>query len=294
MTRAGLEQSTKPSATLWRSWLYVPGDRGEIIPKALNSASDCVVIDLEDAVAVANKDMARKNACAAVRENPNSHIIVRINAVGSPWHERDIAALSEAGVKAVRIPKSETADVVANIGNSLGAECELHLLIESARGLLASDDLAKACATVRSIALGEADLKSDLGIIDDAYLSYARGKIIASARAAGLIAPTQSVYTNVKDDHGLRVTSQQARAAGFFGRSVIHPGQVEIVNAVYTPSLDEVESAQQVVSALAKSDNTSALILPDGRFVDPAIAAMAVRVLDLAATYGTTQEEESV
>jgi len=294
MTFVQGDYSRISTGNLWRSWLYVPGDQKALIAKALDAQADCVIIDLEDAVPVANKEVARINACETVREHQGAAIVVRVNAVGSPWHEKDLAALSESQVKAVRIPKSQTPEQIARIGQTLGSDCELHLLIESARGLQASDHLAQASPTVRSIALGEADLRADLGITEDEYLGYARGRIVASARAASLVPPPQSVYTNVKDDQGLLETSRQARAAGFFGRAVIHPRQVEIVNSVFTPTHFEVSRAQEVVNSLAQSESAAALVLSDGRFVDPAIVAGAQRVLDLAELYGTTQEETGV
>ena len=294
MSHANEVDESKSMSASWRSWLYVPGQRQELILKALSGKADCIIIDLEDAVPVAQKEIARSTACSAVLENPNAPIVVRVNAVGSPWHDEDIAALAQVNVKAIRIPKSESAEQIAQIGNTMGVDCELHLLIESAKGLQVSDELANASASVRSIALGEADLKADLGVTDDAYLGYARGKIIASCRAAGLISPPQSVFTNVKDDDGLLATSIQARAAGFFGRAVIHPRQVSIVNSVFTPSPADVERAHEIVDSLADSNGVAALVLADGHFVDPAIVAGAQRILDLAAIYGTTQEETSV
>ena len=294
MTPANEQDLLTLGAPLWRSWLYVPGDRAEMIPKALSGDSDCIIIDLEDAVPAANKEQARVNACTAVMENPGASIVVRINAVGSPWHEKDLSALAQARVKAVRIPKAEDPKQIVMIAQTLGSDCALHLLVESAKGLQASDDLAQVSSSVSSIALGEADLKADLGITEDEFLAYARGKIVASARAAGLIAPPQSVFTNLNDDEGLLATSKKASAAGFFGRTVIHPRQVAMVNAVFTPSRIEVDRANEVISSLADLGGSGALLLSDGRFVDPAVVAGAQRVLDLAAIYGTTQEEKSV
>lgn len=269
----------------WRSWLYVPGSRDDRIAKAISGDADCVIIDLEDAVAPAHKAEARANAVATVTSPQPKPVLVRINASGTTWQQEDIAALKGAEhLSGVRVPKAENAAQVVALAEQL-PHTPLHLLIESAKGLQRSDDLALAHPNVASIALGEADLRADLGITDDAHLSYARGRVVASAAAAGLPAPPQSVFTQLDDEEGLRESTKRAKAAGFFGRTVIHPKQVDVVNEVFLPTNDAVTDARALIDSL--DDATAALVLPDGRFVDPAIVRHAQRVLDLAARYGT-------
>lgn len=271
----------------WRSWLYVPGDRPDRIKKALTGDADCVIIDLEDAVSSSHKEQARANALTATSAPTPKPVLVRINASGTTWQQADLAALSGAEhLAGVRVPKSETVAQVETIAHQL-PNTPVHLLVESAKGLQASDELATAHPSVASIALGEADLRADLGITDEAHLAYARGRIVASAAAAGLLAPPQSVLTHIDNDDALRATSLTAKAAGFFGRTVIHPRQVAIVNEAFLPTTAELDQARALVDALAASTDTSALVLPDGRFVDPAVAAGARRVLDIAEAYGT-------
>lgn len=269
----------------WRSWLYVPGDREDRITKAISGEADCVIIDLEDAIPPAHKVKARQNAVVTVSSPQPKPVLVRINASATTWQQEDIAALKGAEhLSGVRVPKAENAAQVVAIAEQL-PHTPLHLLIESAKGLQRSDDLALAHPNVASIALGEADLRADLGITDDAHLSYARGRVVASAAAAGLPAPPQSVFTHLDDEEGLRESTYRAKAAGFFGRTVIHPKQVTIVNEVFLPTNDEISDARTLIDSL--DDSTAALVLPDGRFIDPAIVRHAQRVLDLAARYGT-------
>jgi len=275
-----------------RSWLYVPGDQPERIAKAIAGDADCVIIDLEDAVAPANKDSARNNAVAALGNPTAKPVLVRINASNTAWQRADLDALADAPhLAGVRVPKSEAPEQIAQIADAL-PESALHLLIDSAKGLQSVDDLATAHPRVTTIALGEADLRADLGITDDIHLGYARGKLVAAAAAAGLLAPPQSVFTNLDDDDGLRATSIAAKAAGFFGRTVIHPRQVSIVNQAFLPTSAEVDQARALVDALAHAGDTSALVLPDGRFVDPAVVAGGQRLLNIADRYGISDNSK--
>jgi citrate lyase subunit beta/citryl-CoA lyase len=277
----------------WRSWLYVPGDRPDRIEKAIAGEADCVIIDLEDAVAPTHKDQARTNVLNTISTPQAKPVLVRINASGTTWQEADLSALTGAAhLAGVRIPKAETATQIEAIARQL-PNTALHLLIESAKGLQASDELASAHPNVASIALGEADLRADMNITEESQLTYARGRIIASAAAAKLPAPPQSVFTNLEDEGTLRATSITARQAGFFGRTVIHPRQVTIVNEVFLPTTAEVDQARALIKALNEStaapgaNASAALVLPDGRFVDPAVAAGAQRILNIADAYGT-------
>ena len=275
------------SLNVWRSWLYVPGDRPERVDKALDSDADCVIIDLEDAVAPANKALARDTVRQVASHEATKPLLVRLNASGTADQALDIAALQQLpGVQGIRVPKCENAAQVSAIAEQLPGTA-LHLLIESAKGLQSVDELATAHPQVATIALGEADLRADMRITDESHLGYARGRIVAAAAAENLIAPPQSVYTNIDDLDGLRATSLQAKGAGFFGRTVIHPKQIDIVNTIFLPSTADVDQARALVEALDARDDQAALVLPDGRFVDPAVARSARETLHLATTFGT-------
>lgn len=267
-----------------RSWLYVPGHRADRIDKALGSAADAVVIDLEDAVPVEAKKHALANAVAAVRDAPADRIVwLRLNAIGSHWLDEEIAALSRAdrAPAGVRLPKADDPDAVAATADRLG--CPVHAIVESAAGLLAAPQIARSHTRVTGIALGEADLAADLRAGHEG-LAWARGWIVAAARAAGLASPVQSVWTAVGDLEGLAESSRTGRVQGFFGRSVIHPNQIDIVNEAYTPSADEREWAQRIVDDASASSaaGESAVLDENGRFIDPAVVANARVVLDRA------------
>ncbi|MFT4028862.1 MAG: CoA ester lyase [Protaetiibacter sp.] len=275
-----------------RSWLYVPADRPERVAKALVSAADAIVIDLEDAVAAPAKEAARATAVAAVSAPHDKQVWVRVNDLSSPWGADDLTALAGTAAAGVRLPKCEDPDAIHRAAELSGMP--LYLLIESAVGLERATELARAHPAVVGIALGEADLCADLGITDEGALAYARGKIVAVARAARLPSPPQSVFTDVHDRDGLRTSTERARAAGFFGRSVVHPDQIPIVNTVFTPSAEEVSAARALLAALdaAEAEGRATLLTSEGRFVDPAVAAAAHRVVAIAAAITTPAGHE--
>lgn len=266
-----------------RSWLYVPGHRADRIGKAIDSAADAVVIDLEDAVPVPTKDRALGNALDVLRTAPpDRDIWLRLNAIGSSWLDHELAALATGPAPAgVRLPKSDNPESVAATAERL--DCPVHAIIESAAGLLAAPQIARCHPRVTGIALGEADLAADLRVEPEG-LAWARGWIVTAARAAGLSSPVQSVWTAVDDPAGLAETSRAGRAQGFFGRSVIHPNQIDIVNSAYTPTAEEQDRARRIVDRAAESmaAGESAVLDENGRFIDPAVVANARVVLDRA------------
>ncbi|NKY37692.1 CoA ester lyase [Nocardia speluncae] len=266
-----------------RSWLYVPGHRADRIGKAIDSAADAVVIDLEDAVPVGAKDQALANALEALcAAPPERQVWLRLNAIGSEWLDRELAALAGGPDPAgVRLPKSDDPESVAATAERL--RCPVHATIESAAGLLAAPQIARCHPRVTGIALGEADLAADMRTEPEG-LVWARGWIVTAARAAGLSSPVQSVWTAVDDPVGLAETSRAGLAQGFFGRSVIHPNQIDIVNTAYTPTAEEQDRARRIVDRAAASmaAGESAVLDENGRFIDPAVVANARVVLDRA------------
>ncbi len=272
---------TAPAAP--RSWLYVPGHRPERVAKALAAGADAVVVDLEDAVPAAHKDAARELTVALVAERAGGAggppLWVRVNPPDTDAGRRDVAALAGAPVAGLRVPRAEDPDAVREVAERTGAR--LQVLLESARGLVRAAELAAASELVCGLGLGEADLAADLLVDRDEGLRWARGAVVVAARAAGLPAPVQSVWTDVADLDGLRDSSRAGRATGFWGRSVVHPRQIAVVHEVYTPSDEEVRAAERVLAAAeeAAARGESAVLDPDGRFVDPAVVARARVVL---------------
>ena len=286
---------TAPAAP--RSWLYVPGHRPERVAKALAAGADAVVVDLEDAVPAAQKDAARELTVTLVAERAGGAggpaLWVRVNPPDTDAGRRDVAALAGAPVAGLRVPRAEDPGAVREVAERTGAR--LQVLLESARGLARAAELAAASELVCGLGLGEADLAADLLVDRDEGLSWARGAVVVAARAAGLPAPVQSVWTDVADLDGLRDSSRAGRATGFWGRSVVHPRQIAVVHEVYTPTDDEVRAAQRVLAAAeeAAARGESAVLDPDGRFVDPAVVARARVVLSRVPRVPTPAPDQS-
>lgn len=271
-----------------RTYLYAPGSERRLMEKALAGDADAVVLDLEDAVAPARKAEARAAVAEVLRARPAKPALVRINAQSSGLAEEDLAAIAGPWLAGVRLPKVESPEWVRSVAaylDRIGCAASIYPLIESALGLERAYEIACAHPRVAGIGLGEADLSADLGVAGEAGLLYARSRIVVAARAAGLPAPAQSVYPHVRDLDGLRRSTEEGRALGFFGRSVIHPAQIPVVHEVFTPGAEEVRRARELVAALerAEASGTGAVALPDGRFVDRAVVEAARRTLALAA-----------
>jgi citrate lyase subunit beta / citryl-CoA lyase len=270
-----------------RSYLYVPGSDPHRIEKALASEADAVVLDLEDAVAPNRKEEARETVAGFLRSGHEKPIFVRVNAPGSALAEEDIEAVAGPNLAGLRPPKTESAEAVRRVAKrleDLRCEAGIQCLIESALGLELVFEIARAHERVVGMSLGEADLAADLGVRDDAGLFYARSRLVVATRAAGLPGPVQSVYTNVRDEEGLRRSTEEGKDQGFVGRSAIHPNQLSTINEVFTPTESEVAEAEDLLARLEESvgTGTGAFALEDGRFVDEAVVGSARLTLALA------------
>ena len=277
------------------TWLYVPATRlPELLSKAVAGA-DAIVVDLEDAVHPEQRPEARRLLTSTLTRRLPVPVVVRVNRVGTTDFAADIdavAPLLAAGlVDGVRLPKVESADEVAEAWKSTstaGREPQLVPLLESALGVRNANEIAGATG-VHSITLGESDLRADLGLprgdrADDGLL-LARLTVVLASAAAGLPAPTASVFSNVSDTDALRASCEELRRLGFHGRSVIHPRQVAVVRAAFAPTAAEQDWASAVVTR-AESMHTGgvgATALTDGSFVDPAIVRQAQHILARAA-----------
>ena len=270
-----------------RSYLYVPGSNPRRIENALASEADAVVLDLEDAVAPNRKEEARETVAGFLRSGDEKPIFVRVNAPGSALAEEDIEAVAGPNLAGLRPPKTESAEAVRRVAKrleDLRCEAGIQCLIESALGLELVFEIARAHERVVGMSLGEADLAADLGVRDDVGLLYARSRLVVATRAAGLPGPVQSVYTNVRDEEGLRRSTEEGKNQGFVGRSAIHPNQLSTINEVFTPTESEVAEAEDLLARLKESAGAGigALALEDGRFVDEAVVGSARLTLALA------------
>ncbi|WP_328938776.1 CoA ester lyase [Streptomyces tauricus] len=265
------------------TWLYVPGDRPETMAKALAAGADVVLVDLEDAVAPDRKEYARAATADLLAEPPPVPVHVRVNALDGPEFAADLAALHALAplgtLAGLRLPKvSSPAQILPTADRA--PHLPLYALLESALGVEHAYAIATAHPALRGIALGETDLRADLGVRADAGLDWPRSRVVLAARAAGLAPPPQSVHPDVRDLDGLAASCAHGRALGFFGRAAIHPRQLPVIEAAYLPTPQEIETAETILGAAAGRPGAQAL--PDGRFIDSAVVAGAHRTLALA------------
>lgn len=259
------------------TWLYVPGDRPERFTKAVESGADVVIIDLEDAVAAADKEQALRNAAAFLKDQVGTAVHVRVNDLASKRGQADLRGLTGlAGLAGVRVPKVEAPHAVDLLTD---LHVPVYALLESARGIVNAQAIA-AHPKVAGIALGEQDLATELAITDEYAFDHLRMQAVIAAAAAGLPPVPMSVYPDIKDEEGLAASCRRGRGLGLFGRTAIHPRQIPVIRRAFRPTDDEVAHARQVVAAAEGAGG--AVALPDGRFVDAPILARAHATLKLA------------
>lgn len=263
------------------SYLFVPGHRPDLIAKSLTSAADAVVVDLEDAVAPADRPAARvavRAALAAHREAPTAQQFwVRINAPGTADAEADLAAVGDL-LTHVRVPKVDDPaqiDWVAARAPHLAATLPA---IESATGLLAAPAVA-AHPLVARLGLGGVDLANDLGCDGSAAaLAYPRSVLVVASRAAGLPGPVNSVYPKLDDPAGLLAHAAAAKAIGFGAQSALTPRQLPAIRQVFGLAAERIAWAREVVDAFRSAEG-AACRTASGEFVDLPIAQEAERIL---------------
>ena len=226
--------------------LFVPADRPERYAKAAASGADAVIIDLEDAVPAASKEAARAALATAL---PPAQVIVRVNAVGTPWHDGDIDLIHRLGAVGVMLAKAEDPEAVAGLAHRLGRRRHLIPLIESARGLHRAVDIA-AVDGVTQLAFGPADYRNDVGCSDaPEALLLARSTLVLASRLAGLPAPLDGPCFDFRDASKTSDEARYARMLGFGGKLCIHPSQVAWVRDAFRPDEAEVAWARRVVAA---------------------------------------------
>ena len=268
----------------YRSCLYVPGDRRDLLDKARVSPADSLIIDFEDAVAPSRKDVALQTTLDWLDElQPfaTPDIWVRTNPGGRGRDEID--ALAQApGIVGLCLAKANSraeVEATANVLEAADSTIVLAPILEDAVGVAGAADIAQASRVVR-LQMGEADLRAELGIEispGELEMLFLRSRLVLVSAAAGLTPPLGPVATNFRDQDALVTSTSLLRRLGYFGRACIHPAQVPIVNAVFTPSAVEVDRARELVAAHTGGGSS----LKD-QFVDEAVVRSARRTIALA------------
>jgi citrate lyase subunit beta/citryl-CoA lyase len=266
------------------TYLYVPGDMPARFDKALASGADAVVLDLEDAVALRDKDSARAEVAAWVStcEPGDVEVWVRVNP--GPLQEADIRAVAHARLTGVWLPKVGSPEEIAIADRVLADVCPhaaVSPLLETGAALFDALAIAQG-PRVRFLQIGEADLAVDLGIdgeSDPSALLFARSQVVAASAAAGLLPPLGAVSRNFRDLDAFTADTQSLSRLGFVGRACIHPAQVPAARAVFEPTPEDVTRARAVLSAL---ESGGAGVDQDGHLIDEAVAKRARRVMERA------------
>lgn len=258
-----------------RSYLFSPGDRPNLFAKAMDSAADAVILDLEDAVADREKERARREV--AMWLSPERAVYVRVNGAAASLLDLDLAAVSRPGLVGVVLPKAETRDQLAVVRARTPRGTRIIPLVETARGLWNVRELAE-CEDVERLAFGSIDFKLDVGIGgDDLELLYARSHLVTASRVAGGMSPLDGVTTALGDADRLEVDIDRARRLGFGGKLCIHPSQADPVNQGFGPSSAEVAWAKRVRDAAEASGMGVARL--DGEMIDRPVIEQAGEVL---------------
>ena len=277
-----------------RSMLFTPGNRLDMLAKAVHSGTDAVIVDLEDSVSVDNKPEARANL-DQLPESPVPYY-VRTNAVETGLLWDDVVAAGRSPAVGLIIPKAEDPAVISRVDGALTAlelttgktrgSITLIPLIESALGVRLTYEIALVSERVDCVMFGggeQGDLVADLGVewtAEGTGLMQARSQVLLSSRAAGVPYPMEAVFMDFRNPDGLRVECELARTLGYVGKVAIHPSQVGVINDVFTPSPDVVEYQRKVLAAFEEAEaQGKASIAVDGKMVDYAVARVARAVL---------------
>ena len=271
-----------------RSWLFVPADSERKIAKALDSNADAIIFDLEDSVAPTQKAGARDILKRLPRQSNGPEWWVRINPLGSEFHKDDLTLIGSAYVHGIVLPKAESGADVVQLAHRTG-NIPIHAIVtETPASLFGLLSYRAPNSPLAAMSWGAEDLSAALGASSkydaNGELSFtyklARSLCLAGAVAAG-VQPVDGVFADFKNREGLRAEAEAASREGFTGKLAIHPDQVPIINAAFTPSPDEVHHAEEIVAAFEAHPDAGVLSV-GGKMVDRPHLTQAMRVLERA------------
>ena len=298
------QQRTNP---ILRSILFVPAIVERFVARAPETGADVVCLDVEDSVPPAEKAKAREMAAAAIDSMPrDGHaVFVRVNGLHTGLLEDDLLAVVRPGLDGIVLSKTHTAEIVRRTDHYLtllerrqgmeAGDVSIIPLVESAEGILGVREIAKASPRLVGLSLGAEDLAVDMGLQRSEAareIEWPRAQLAAAAAAAGLV-PIDTPEPDYTDMEHLKRDASFARSLGYRGKYCIHPGQVEVVNRVFSPTEQEVAEARAVVRVLEKEGIAKgrAAIPVNGKMIDTPIYWQARRLLRWAEAAGTAPKE---
>ena len=272
-----------------RSWLFVPADSERKVQKALESEADAVIFDLEDSVVPERKKVARAILKNLPKRSNGPQWWVRVNPLGTKFHKDDVRLIGSAYIHGIVLPKAESGADVVELSHRTGT-IPIHAIVtETPASLFNLMSYAMPGSPLAAMSWGAEDLSAALGASskydDNGELAFtyklARSLCLAGAVAAG-VQPVDGVFADFRDEQGLRAEAEAARREGFTGKLAIHPDQVPVINAAFTPSKDEVRHAAEIVAAFEAQPDAGVLSVA-GKMVDRPHLTQARRVLERAA-----------
>ena len=282
---------------LRRSMLFCPASDPKMLMNAPIYGADCIVFDLEDAVAYNEKDSARDLLCEALKtiDYSKSEVFARVNPLYTEFGKKDVEELVKAGLKNVRLPMSECKENIIELDELLTkledennlekGSIKIQAAIETPKGVLNALEIAQASKRVVAISIGAEDFTRTLGVDRTKAareLFFARCQIVLAASVAG-VDSIDTVYANLGDMEGFIEEAKDAKGLGFSGKSCIHPSQVKQVHKIFTPTKEEVEKAMIIINAAKEAEEKGiGVITVDGKMVDVPVIQKAERVVSLA------------
>ena len=283
------EHSIRPR----RTFIFAPGLKPEMYPKALACGTDIVCVELEDGIAPKDKDEAREKGMAlftSPQADDGIERIVRINCLRTAFGLADVNAVlaTDTPPPALMLPKVMTTDEIIWLDDLLserGHDTRLHVIIETNASLEAVHDIAQASTRIDALFFGGGDMAAELRC-KNAWepLLYARSRVVHAAASAGIDA-IDVPYLDLEDPDGMAREATLARELGFSGKGSIHPKQIPILNDVFTPSESEIAHARRILDAFAKAD--TGLVVVDGKLIEKPVLRDMQRILSIAERLGS-------
>ena len=268
-----------------RSFIFCPGNKPDMIPKALSSGADMVCIDLEDAIIPEHKNISRVSTVKAFEEIsiPNGvETLIRINDVNSKEGKDDIQAIlnSKNTASGLMLPKIQSVDEIIDLESQIklaNKNLNLHIIIETNMGLQNAWNIAQSSSLIKSLLFGGVDMSADLGCNGDwLSLLYARSRVVHAAAGAG-IDSIDVPFLDLEDMDGMRNEAQKSKNLGFSGKGSIHPKQIESLNKVFTPSSEEIAYANKVIKAF--NEASDGLVVVDGKLIEKPVLRTALKTI---------------
>ena len=269
-----------------RSFIFTPGLKPEMFPKAIASGAAMVCIELEDGIAIKDKDEARKNTIDALKnlEVKNGvELVVRVNCQRTKFGLLDLEAFisSKLPIKALMLPKVKTPEEITFIDNLLtdcGLDTDLHVIMETNEALESIYEIAHASKRIVALYFGGVDMAAELRVPNEyKNLIYARSKLVHAGASVG-VDVIDVPYLDLDDMDGMKKESELVRDLGFTGKGSIHPKQINILNEIFTPSKEEIMKAKKIVDQFNESN--TGLVVIDGKLIEkPVLREMQRKIL---------------